>query len=302
MNTFENINFGRKDGVEVHLDEKNNQVIVLAPNQYDLVWQLKGKNQAGEPYSTQLKSDETKKIEDVSWVVKKKVEEFNKKAIIIIPASNLDSPEKQQYFNNKVNKTRERVVEAAQEYNSFFYKKDPDGTYKTKTMSDKIDEYNYKAAWEQSGDRTAKFHFSKNDPKNPVLAGEVAHAGKYYTVFFTGFDKDNIKFEIMNTGKFLKGEQLKDQNREKAIAEILPVGEKVFIDRDRLGNVLEVSKTEIDLAKNHPELVAVAKAVEAVKTEQVQSNEKEKETIAPEEKKTVVKKTATKKATQAVKV
>jgi len=304
MNTnFENVAFGRKDGVEIHHDKKNNQVIVLAPNQYDLIWQLKGKNQAGEPYSSQVLWNETDKLNEISFVVQKKVDEFKNKAIIVVPLNNLDSPEKQQYFNNKVTKTRERVVEAAKEYNNFFYKKDPDGTHKTKTISDKLEEFTYKAAWEEAGDRKAQFHFAKNDKNNPVLAGEVAHAGKYYVVLYSGFDKESVKFEIVNTGKFLKGDQLKDQNREKAIQELLPLGKRVFVDRDKLGNVIEISDQEIPLSKNHPELVAVNKAIEAAKTETQDNAQKvEEQKQQPEEQKTVIKKTQAKKKVATAKV
>lgn len=284
MNTnFDNVNFGRKDGVEVHYNERTNEVFVVAPNQYDLTWQLKGKNQEGGNYSNQVPWNDTAKLDELSWVVQKPTSELQKKLVLVIPNENLNTPEKQAHFNNKVNKTRERVIEASKEYNQFFYKKDADGTYKTKTPSDKLEEFSYKAAWDEPGNRTAKFHFAKNDPKNPVLAGEVAHAGKYYAVLYTGHDKDNIKFEIVNTGKFLKGEDLKDQNRENAIQKILPVGQHVFIDRDKLGNVLEVSKEPIALEKNHPELVAVNKAIEAAKIEaQAPAVETQEPEVKPE--------------------
>lgn len=305
-NDYDNINFGKKDGVEVHFNEKANEVFVVAPNQYDLTWQLKGKNQEGGPYSHDVKWNDTAKLDELSWIVQKPTAELQKKLVVIIPAGNLDSPEKQRSFNNKVDKTRERVIEASKEYNEFFYKKDPDGTFRTKTISDKLEEFSYKAAWEEPGNRTAKFHFAKNDKNNPILAGEVAHAGKYYAVLYTGHDKDNIKFEIINTGKFLKGEDLKDQNREKAIQAILPVGEKVFIDRDKLGNVLEISKEPIPLEKNHPELIAVNKAIEAAKIEaQAPAVEQPKpeakpEAQAPAEEKTVIKKAPAKKKTQSI--
>lgn len=267
MNTFENVVFDRKDGVEVYFNEKSNEVVVLAPNQYDLTWQLKGKNQEGEQYSDTIRSDDTKKREELSFATQRPMDYLAKKLVVTIPAKNLDSPEKQQFFNNKVKKTRERVVEAAKEYNQFFFKKDPDGTHRTKTPSEKLEEFSYKAAFDEPGNRKFDFHFAKNDKNNPILAGEVAHADKYYVVLYTGFDKENVKFEIINTGKFLKGEDLKDQNRATAIAKVCPVGEKLFIDRDKLGNVLEVSKEPIPIEKNHPEIVAINKAVEQAKVE-----------------------------------
>lgn len=305
-NDYDNINFGKKSAVEVHFNEKTNEVFVVAPNQYDLTWQLKGKNQEGGPYSTLVRYDDTKKLDELSHIVKMPTKKLQSKLVLIIPAENLDSPEKQRSFNNKIDKTRERVVEASKEYNEFFFKKDPDGTYKTQKISDKLEEFAYKAAWEEPGDRTHSFHFPKNDKSNPILAGEVAHAGKYYVVLYAGFDEKQINYHVINTGKFLKGEDLKDQNREKAIQAILPVGDKVFIDRDKLGNVLEISKEPIPLEKNHPELIAVNKAIEAAKIEaQAPAVEQPKPEAKPEaqvpaEEKTVIKKAPAKKKTQSI--
>ncbi|WP_136419516.1 hypothetical protein [Herbaspirillum sp. ST 5-3] len=259
MNTFDTINFGKKDGVEVFHDEQKNEVVVVAPNQYDLIWQLKGKTEDGTPYSDQVAWNNTDRLTELSFLAKKSVDELQKKAVLVIPAGNLESSDKQKFFNSKVNKTRERVLEAATEYNSFFYRKDQDGTYRSKTTSDKVEEFLYKAAFEQPGERQPSFHFAKNDKDNPILSGEVAHVGKYYVVLYSGFGEDKINFDVVNTGKFLKGDQLKEQNREKEMQKILSVGEKVFIDRDKMGNVIEVSKEPIPLEKNHPELAAAAK-------------------------------------------
>lgn len=293
---FDNVAFGKKDGVEVFHNEKTNEVVVVCPNQYDLYWQLRGKTQEGTQYSNQVMWNDTNKLNEVSFIAKKSVDELKKKMVLTVPAENLNSPEKQQYFNNKVNKTRERVIEASKEYNQFFFKKDQDGTYKTRTISDKLEEYSYKAAFEQPGDRKPNFHFAKNDKNNPVLSGEVAHAGKYYVVLYTGHDQNNINFEIINTGKFLKGEDLKEQNRERAVQEICPVGEKIYIDRDKLGNVLEVSKEPIALEKNHPELVAINKAVEAAKQDVAQAPKAEPTPKADENVEIVKKAPAKKKA------